>query len=103
MKRALLVSPTEQAQEAAERLRSRYDWVDLRDADMVVGTRTTRQLIDQQATAGATRRAPDDELQLARAVNHIAHRVSAQAAHTGQAQQRVLPGQERYRLRGFKA
>jgi NAD+ kinase len=36
MKRALLVSPTEQAQEAAERLRSRYDWVDLRDADMVV-------------------------------------------------------------------
>ncbi|NBU79045.1 MAG: NAD(+) kinase, partial [Sphingomonadaceae bacterium] len=27
MKRALLVSPTDQAQEAAERLRSRYDWV----------------------------------------------------------------------------
>lgn len=36
MKRALLVSPTEQAQDAAELLRSRYDWVDLREADMVV-------------------------------------------------------------------
>ncbi len=36
MKRALLVSPTAPAQEAAENLRKRYDWVDLRDADMVV-------------------------------------------------------------------
>ncbi|MEY3704019.1 MAG: inorganic polyphosphate/ATP-NAD kinase [Pseudomonadota bacterium] len=36
MKRALLVSPTAPAQDAAERLRTRYDWVDLRDADMVV-------------------------------------------------------------------
>ena len=36
MKRALLVSPTEQAQEAAERLRQLYDWTDLRDADLVV-------------------------------------------------------------------
>ena len=36
MKRALLVSPTEQAQEAADALRQRHDWVDLREADMVV-------------------------------------------------------------------
>ena len=36
MKRALLVSPTEQAQDAAERLRQLYDWTDLRDADLVV-------------------------------------------------------------------
>jgi NAD+ kinase len=36
MKRALLVSPTEPAQEAAELLRERHDWVDLREADMVV-------------------------------------------------------------------
>ncbi len=36
MKRALLVSPTEPAQEAADHLRQRHDWVDLRDADMVV-------------------------------------------------------------------
>ena len=36
MKRALLVSPTEPAQEAADLLRQRHDWVDLRDADMVV-------------------------------------------------------------------
>ncbi len=36
MKRALLVSPTEPAQDAAEMLRARHDWVDLRDADMVV-------------------------------------------------------------------
>lgn len=36
MKRALLVSPTAPAQDAAERLRDRYEWVDLRDADMVV-------------------------------------------------------------------
>lgn len=36
MKRALLVSPTAPAQDAAERLRARYDWVDLREADMVV-------------------------------------------------------------------
>lgn len=36
MKRALLVSPTDQAQDAAEGLRSRYDWVDIREADMVV-------------------------------------------------------------------
>ncbi len=36
MKRALLVSPTAPAQDAAERLRAQYDWVDLRDADMVV-------------------------------------------------------------------
>ncbi|HMT43997.1 MAG TPA: NAD kinase [Chakrabartia sp.] len=36
MKRALLVSPTAPAQEAAEGLRNRYEWVDLREADMVV-------------------------------------------------------------------
>ena len=36
MKRALLVSPTAPAQDAAERLRDSYKWVDLRDADMVV-------------------------------------------------------------------
>ena len=36
MKRALLVSPAAPAQDAAERLRDRYKWVDLRDADMVV-------------------------------------------------------------------
>ncbi len=36
MKRALLVSPTEQAQDAAERLRQLYEWTDLRDADLVV-------------------------------------------------------------------
>ena len=36
MKRALLVSPTDPAQDAAERLRASHDWVDLRDADMVV-------------------------------------------------------------------
>lgn len=36
MKRALLVSPTDPAQDAAEALRRAHDWVDLRDADMVV-------------------------------------------------------------------
>ena len=36
MKRALLVSPTAPAQEAAEQLRSAYDWADLREADMIV-------------------------------------------------------------------
>lgn len=36
MKRALLVSPTDPAQDAAEQLRRDHDWVDLRDADMVV-------------------------------------------------------------------
>ena len=36
MKRALLVSPTAPAQDAAERLRDSYEWVDLREADMVV-------------------------------------------------------------------
>lgn len=36
MKRALLVSPTAPAQEAAEQLREAYDWVDLREADLVV-------------------------------------------------------------------
>ncbi|MFM7027332.1 MAG: NAD kinase [Chakrabartia sp.] len=36
MKRALLVSPTDPAQDAAEKLRAAHDWVDLRDADMVV-------------------------------------------------------------------
>lgn len=36
MKRALLVSPTAPAQEAAEQLREAYDWVDLREADIVV-------------------------------------------------------------------
>jgi NAD+ kinase len=36
MKRALLVSPTEQAEAAADQIRSRYDWVPLEDADMVV-------------------------------------------------------------------
>jgi NAD+ kinase len=35
-KRALLVSPTEAAEEAAETLRARRDWVSLKDADMVV-------------------------------------------------------------------
>jgi len=36
MKRALLVSPTAPAQEAAENLRKRHEWVDLREAEMVV-------------------------------------------------------------------
>jgi NAD+ kinase len=36
MKRALLVSPTAPAQEAAEQLRNAYDWADLREADMIV-------------------------------------------------------------------
>ena len=36
MKRALLVSPTAPAQEAAEKLRNAYDWVDLREADIVI-------------------------------------------------------------------
>jgi NAD+ kinase len=35
-KRALLVSPTDAAREAEAVLRSDYDWVDLKDADMVV-------------------------------------------------------------------
>lgn len=35
-KRALLVSETDAAQDAAQRLRERRDWVDLEDADMVV-------------------------------------------------------------------
>jgi NAD+ kinase len=34
--RALLVSPTDAAREAEATLRDRYDWVDLKDADMVV-------------------------------------------------------------------
>lgn len=36
LKRALLVSPTPAAREAEEMLRSRYDWVDLKDAELVV-------------------------------------------------------------------
>jgi len=36
VKRALLASPTEAAQEAAAYLRTRYAWFDLADADMVV-------------------------------------------------------------------
>lgn len=36
MKRALLVSPTAPAQEAAEKLRNAYEWVDLREADILV-------------------------------------------------------------------
>jgi len=36
MKRALLVSPTAPAQDAAQRLRAQHDWVELRDAEMVV-------------------------------------------------------------------
>jgi len=35
-RRALLVSPTEAAQDAALRLRERRDWVDVADADMIV-------------------------------------------------------------------
>ncbi|MDB5714371.1 MAG: kinase family protein [Sphingomonadales bacterium] len=35
-KRALLVSPTDAAEGAAAALRSRRDWVDLKDADMIV-------------------------------------------------------------------
>jgi NAD+ kinase len=35
-KRALLVSPTDAAEEAAESLRARRDWVSLKEADMVV-------------------------------------------------------------------
>ena len=35
-KRALLVSPTDAAQEAADSLRKRRDWVDAKDADMIV-------------------------------------------------------------------
>ncbi len=34
--RALLVSPTDAAREAETQLRDRYDWADLKDADMVV-------------------------------------------------------------------
>ncbi len=36
MKRALLASPTDEAEEAAIELRSLYDWVPLEEADMVV-------------------------------------------------------------------
>ena len=36
LKRALLVSPTDAAHAAEETLRNRYDWVDLREAEMVV-------------------------------------------------------------------
>jgi NAD+ kinase len=36
MKRALSVSPTEQAEAAADLIRSRYDWVPLEEADLVV-------------------------------------------------------------------
>ena len=35
-RRALLVSPTDNAQDAAAKLRERRDWVDLDQADMVV-------------------------------------------------------------------
>ncbi len=35
-RRALLVSPTAAAEEAADTLRARRDWVDIKDADMVV-------------------------------------------------------------------
>jgi NAD+ kinase len=35
-RRALLVSPTDAAREAEGVLRDRYDWVDLKDADMIV-------------------------------------------------------------------
>ena len=36
MKRALLVSPTAPAQEAAEQLRNTYEWADLREADLII-------------------------------------------------------------------
>lgn len=36
VKRALLVSPTDAAHDAAKKLRDQHDWVDLKDADMVV-------------------------------------------------------------------
>ncbi len=36
MKRALLVSPTEIARAAEDKLRARYDWVDLKEADVIV-------------------------------------------------------------------
>ncbi len=36
LKRALLVSPTPAAREAEETLRARHDWVDLREAELVV-------------------------------------------------------------------